>query len=57
MLPMIELIVPQLCIIELESLSEINELITMVYNASINPLLYQLIAVKTASTYILPINL
>jgi hypothetical protein len=29
----------------------------MVYNASVDPLLYQLIAVKTASTYTLPTNL
>ena len=40
MLSIIEPIVPQFCIIELESLSEIDEFITMVYNTSINLLLY-----------------
>jgi len=29
----------------------------MAYNTSINPLLHQLIAVKTAGTYTLPTNL
>ena len=49
--------VSQLYITELESPPEINKLITTVYNTSIDPLLYQLIAVKTASTYTLPTNL
>ena len=56
-LPIIEPTVSQLYITELESPPEINELITIVYNTSIDPLLYQLIAAKTASTYILPTNL
>ena len=47
----------QLYIIELESPPEINKLITIVYNTSVNLLLYQLIAVKTAGAYILPTNL
>ena len=42
---------------ELKLLSKINNFITIVYNTSINPLLYQLITAKTASTYILFINL
>jgi hypothetical protein len=57
MLPITKLTVPQLYTIELKSPLEINEFITIVYDASINPLLYQLIAVKTASAYMLPINL
>ena len=56
-LPIIEPIVSQLYIIELESPPEIDELITIVYNTFVDLLLYQLIAVKTASTYILPTNL
>ena len=56
-LPIIELTVPQLYIIELKLLSEINKLITTVYNTSIDPLLHQLIAAKTVSTCILPTNL
>ena len=40
MLPMMEPTVPQLYTIELELLSKINKLITIVYNTSINPLLY-----------------
>ena len=40
MLPMIEPTVSQLYIIELESPPEINKLITIVYNTSIDPLLY-----------------
>jgi hypothetical protein len=57
MLPIIEPTVPQLYIIELKSPPEINKLITTVYNTFINPLLYQFIAVKTASAYTLPTNL
>jgi hypothetical protein len=57
MLPIIKLTVPQLYTIELKLPSEINEFITMVYNASVDLLLYQLITVKTVNTYILPINL
>ena len=53
----IKLTVSQLYIIELESPPEINKLITIVYNTSIDPLLHQLIAVKTAGVCILPINL
>jgi hypothetical protein len=49
--------VSQLYITELESPPKIDKLITTVYNTSVDPLLYQLIAVKTASTYILPTNL
>ena len=56
-LPIIKPTVSQLYIIELESPPEIDELITTVYNTSIDPLLYQLIAVKTASAYILFTNL
>ena len=56
-LPMIKPTVSQLYIIELESPPEINKLITTVYNTSIDPLLYQLIATKTTSTYTLPTNL
>ena len=56
-LPIIEPIVSQLYIIELKSPTEINKLITTVYNTSIDLLLYQLIATKTASTYTLPTNL
>ena len=39
-LPIIELTVSQLCIIELELPPEINELITTVYNTSVDLLLY-----------------
>ena len=56
-LPIIELIVPQFYIIELESLLKINKLITTVYNTSIDLLLHQFIAAKTASACILFINL
>jgi hypothetical protein len=57
MLPIIKPTVPQLYTIELKSPPEINKLITTAYGASIDPLLYQLIAVKTASAYTLPTNL
>jgi hypothetical protein len=57
MLPIIELTVPQLCTIELKSPPEINEFITMVYSASVDPLLHQLIAIKTASACTLFTNL
>ena len=40
MLSTIEPTVPQLCTTELKSPFEINELITIVYNTSVNPLLY-----------------
>ena len=40
MLPIIEPTVSQLYIIELESPPEIDEFITMVYNTSVDPLLY-----------------
>ena len=56
-LPIIKPTVSQLYITELKSPSEIDKLITIVYNTSIDPLLYQLIAIKTVSTYILLINL
>ena len=56
-LPITKLTVSQLYITELESPPKINKLITIVYNTSIDPLLHQLITVKTASTYILFINL
>ena len=56
-LPITKPIVSQFYITELESPPKINKLITIVYNTFTDPLLYQLIAVKTASTYILPINL
>ena len=56
-LPIIEPTVSQFYIIELKSPPEINELITIVYNTFIDPLLYQLIAVKTASACTLPTNL
>ena len=48
---------PQLYTTELESPPEINELITAAYNTSIDPLLHQLIAAKTAGTRTLPTNL
>jgi len=48
MLPMIELSAPQLYATDLEPPSEIDKLIAAVYNVSINPLLHQLITVKTA---------
>jgi hypothetical protein len=57
MLSITKLTVPQLYTTELELPPEINELITTAYNASIDLLLYQLIAVKTASAHTLPINL
>ena len=56
-LPIIKPTVSQLYIIELELPSKINKLITIVYNTSIDPLLYQLIAVKTANAYTLLTNL
>ena len=56
-LPMIELIVSQLYITELESPPKIDEFITIAYNTFVDLLLHQLIAVKTAGTYILFINL
>ena len=56
-LPTTELIVSQLYITELESPPEIDELITIVYNTSVDLLLHQLIAVKTASACTLPTNL
>ena len=40
MLPIIEPTVPQLYTIELKSLSKINEFITIVYNTSVDLLLY-----------------
>ena len=55
-LPTTELTVSQLYTTELESPPKINELITMVYNTSVDPLLYQLIATKTANAHMLPIN-
>ena len=57
MLPIIELIVPQFYTIELKLPPKINKLITTVYNTSVDLLLYQLIAAKTASAYMLPTNL
>ena len=56
-LPITEPTVSQLYITELKSPPEINELITIAYNTSIDPLLYQLIAIKTASTCMLLTNL
>ena len=56
-LPIIELTVPQLYIIELELPPKINKLITTAYNTFIDLLLHQLITVKTAGAYILLINL
>ena len=56
-LPTIKPTVSQLYTIELESPPKINKLITIAYNTSVDLLLYQLIAVKTASTYTLPTNL
>ena len=56
-LPTTELTIPQLYTTELESPPEINEFITAAYNTFINPLLYQLIAIKTTSTHTLPTNL
>ena len=56
-LPIIEPTVSQLYITELKLPPEINKLITTAYNTSIDLLLPQLIAVKTASIYTLPINL
>ena len=57
MLPTIKPTVSQLYIIELESPPKINKLITIVYNTSVDPLLYQLITIKTASACMLPTNL
>ena len=56
-LPTIEPTVSQLYTTELESPPKINELITTVYNTSVDPLLYQLITAKTVSTCTLPTNL
>ena len=56
-LPTTKPTVSQLYITELESPPEINKLIAIVYNASIDPLLHQLIAVKTAGACMLPTNL
>ena len=56
-LPTIEPTVSQLYTIELESPPEIDELITTVYDTSIDPLLYQLIAAKTAGARTLSTNL
>ena len=56
-LSIIKPIVSQLYITELELPPEINKLITTVYNTSIDPLLHQLIAVKTAGACMLLINL
>ena len=56
-LPTTKPTVSQFYITELESPPEINELITIVYNTFVDPLLYQLITAKTASTYILLTNL
>ena len=56
-LPIIKPTVSQLYIIELELPPEINELIITVYNISVDLLLYQLIAAKTAGAYILLTNL
>ena len=55
-LPIIELTVSQLYTIELELPPKINKLITMAYDTSIDPLLYQLIDVKTVSDYTLSTN-
>jgi hypothetical protein len=57
MLPITKPTVPQLCTTELKSPPEINKFITIVYSASVDPLLYQFIAVKTVSAYILLTNL
>ena len=56
-LPITKLTVSQLYIIELKSPPKINKLITTVYNTFIDPLLHQLIIIKTVSTYILSTNL
>ena len=56
-LPITKPTVSQLYTTELESPLEIDELITIVYNTFVDPLLYQLITAKTASTYTLPTNL
>ena len=53
----IKLTVFQLYITELELPPEINKLITIVYNTSVNLLLYQLIVIKTAGAYMLFTNL
>jgi hypothetical protein len=57
MLFIIKPTVPQLYITELKLPPEINKLITTVYSASVDPLLHQLIAIKTAGAYTLPTNL
>jgi len=57
MLPTIEPTTPQLCTTELKSPPKINKLITTAYNTSVDPLLHQLIAAKTASTHMLFTNL
>ena len=56
-LPTIKPTVSQLYTIELKSPPKIDELIIIVYNTSIDPLLHQLIAVKTVSIYTLLTNL
>ena len=57
MLFMIKSTVFQFYITELESPPEINELITTVYDTSVDLLLHQLIAVKTAGACMLFTNL
>ena len=57
MLPITKPTVSQLYITELKSPPEINKLITIVYNTSVDLLLHQFIAVKTAGACMLPINL
>ena len=56
-LPIIKPTVSQLYTIKLKSPLKIDELITIAYNTFVDLLLYQLIAVKTTSTRILPTNL
>ena len=57
MLPIIEPFIPQLHAIDLEPPPKINKLIATIYNISIDLLLHQLIAVKTASVCKLPTSL
>ena len=57
MLPITKPTVPQLCTIKLELPPKINKLITTAYNTSVDPLLHQLIAAKTAGARTLPTNL
>ena len=57
MLPITKPTAPQLYTTELESPPEINKLITTAYDTFVDPLLHQLIAAKTAGTYMLPTNL